>query len=167
MPSEALIGLFTLGGVILGATLASAFELWRRALDAQSAARIIRMEAFENRVKIRMFLDAKTQDVAVQDTAWVQHRITLAPVLSDEELMELYRDYAALGQLRHLMQGTSFPADIPRVQANGLPALEGQLTKRVNKLKQVEQSSRGRLIWRLLFRKSTGSRRPDKTTEVK
>lgn len=152
MPTEAIVALSTLGGVVLGGMLTAVFELWRRVLDAQSAARVIRMETAENRAKMALALQGKTGDPP-QDAAWLQHRITLAPVLGEEELSDLYRDYSVIGQtllfLRHLHESGEAS---PRANLH-FRQWHKALCERAELLRTIECSSRCKLLWRLLFPK--------------
>ena len=153
MPTEAIVALSTLGGVVVGSTLTALFALWRRVLDAQSAARIIRMELRENRTKVALALRGKIGDLYPQDAAWLQHRITLAPVLGEEELSDLYRDCSLVGQSRLLLDELGKPGRAGARANEHFRDWHKALCERAELLRTIECSSRWKLLWRLLFPK--------------
>ena len=97
-----LAAVFGLAGVLLGALLASVFELWRRALDGQAAARVIRVETMSNRVELQYIVDGAPLLPLLNADAWQAHRLTLAWFLSELQLIQLanlYADMSKVGQV--------------------------------------------------------------------
>lgn len=98
-----LITLFVgFGGVTLGAVLSGGFELWRRALNGQSAARLIRVETIENRLRADKLLLGAAVTGAYETSAWQAMRLEIAPFLSELELARLAESYAKLEDMRTL-----------------------------------------------------------------
>jgi hypothetical protein len=152
LPTEAIVALSTLGGVVVGSALTALFQLWRRVLDAQSAARVIRMETAENRAKVGLALRGLKGDPP-QDAAWLELRITLAPVLGEEELSDLYRDCSLVGQSRLLLDDLGKPGRAGAQANQHFRDWHKALRERAKLLRTIECSSRWKLLWRLLFPK--------------
>jgi hypothetical protein len=145
-----LSGLFVLGGVILGAVLSSMFELWRRALDGQAAARIIRQELTVNATKVHIALEGKTGDMSLLDEAWKAHRLTLAPLLSEIDLTRLYREFTFLPQAKRWIDLLAEPKAEKAAREN-LRVWQDDLTNRGRELRQIESRSRLGLFLKLLW----------------
>lgn len=92
----ALPAIFGVVGVVLGALLASAFELWKRALDGQAAARIIRLEIMDNKVKARDVVDVGFYGGPFEMSGWREHRLVVALFLDESDLVRLARSYTWL-----------------------------------------------------------------------
>ena len=94
--SEALFGLL---GVFVGAFLAGAFELWRRTVEGQSAARLIRIETIENRVNVERALKVGFRGEQVARVAWDDYRFAITPFISELEIMQLAQSYSLVGKI--------------------------------------------------------------------
>jgi hypothetical protein len=88
----ALLGLL---GVGVGVFLSTLFELWRRALDAQAAARLIRMESVENRVKVL----GRAPPGFLRSAAWEAHASKIISLLTEMEASRIAQSYAELSRI--------------------------------------------------------------------
>jgi hypothetical protein len=95
----ALPAIFGVVGVILGVILGSAFELWKRALEGQAAARVIRIETIENRVAVAKALTSHARLMSTQNSAWRDHRLALVPFLTELQFGRIAQAYAGLSQI--------------------------------------------------------------------
>ncbi|MBI4301737.1 MAG: hypothetical protein HY664_03940 [Chloroflexi bacterium] len=149
---EAIFGLV---GVILGAVLASMFELWRRVLDGQAAARVIRMETADNRYRIELVLNKNFHWENLKTSAWETYRLIVAPFLEELEFHNLNRSYS-LDQIPRMlsadeknarMQQISFPTSKTRKQLEDWLEQTRGLGKR---LRRIEATNPWRLVVTLL-----------------
>lgn len=95
-----VVALASLGGVILGAALAAGLELYRRALDAQSAARLIRIETIDNRAKAEELAAERPIRSRLESAAWRELRLVVAPFLDEVQLIKLAQSYAEARDLQ-------------------------------------------------------------------
>jgi hypothetical protein len=88
-----------LGGVVVGAVLISLFELWRKALDGQAAARLMRTETVANRLKV----NNRAPSSHLRTHAWDTYAIKMVPFLEDLELHQIAETYAELSRIGLLL----------------------------------------------------------------
>lgn len=113
-----LAALLPLAGVALGALLAgyTRFHLDRRneRRDARAAARLVALELTEAQAALLAVLADRKPNVPVpvpdlDVSAWRNHRLVLARVLTDDEWQAVERAYAATGEVRR--HGLEMPAE--------------------------------------------------------
>jgi len=83
---------YAFGGIVVGFVLSSALQLWQRALDAQGAARLIRMETVSNRVKVQE--GAPSGHLTTSD--WQVHAPKIVQFLSEMEMSRVSQSYSEL-----------------------------------------------------------------------
>jgi hypothetical protein len=145
----------SLVGVLVGALLASYFELWRRALDGQAAARLIRVETLENRTRAEKLIQQSRPGLAFAQSAWTQYRLIVAPLLGEIELSKLGQSYAALGELEAEMQRyvSEQRAPLPPEALQSMALWLGEVEKNARTLRKVEEASPQGLVIRLVRRR--------------
>jgi hypothetical protein len=148
-------------GAIVGALLASGFELWRRGLDAQSAARIIRLETIENLAAVQVALEG-LRPPELSNAAWIQHRLTLAPVLNRDDLAGLHHKYRFVNTAQQMLEQLGQSPDSNRTT---LEHWSNDLKSEIAMLSTIERLRKGRLIWRLIFGPPTIPTSEDTTTQ--
>jgi hypothetical protein len=132
-------------GVGVGVCLATLFELWRRALDAQAAARLIRMESVENRVKVL----ERAPPAFLRSEAWDTNAPKIISLLKEMEasrIAESYAELSRIGLLIELEARTTRTAEgdrrlsiwVERAQANG------------KVLRAIESAKPRHLMWKLV-----------------
>lgn len=141
----------SLVGVLIGALLASCFELWRRALDGQAAARLIRFEMLANSNRVDTFLGNIAVFVELPDNAWSALGLTVSSLLSDRDLMELVVAYSGVQYANQRMQSASESKHITDADARWLKDWATLLDKRTNVVARIEDSRRLSLVLRLLL----------------
>ena len=146
MPTEAVVGIFTLLGVLLGGTLTALFEIWRRALDARSAARVVRMETIENRASALATLEEARLEYRLEDSAWLTHRLAVAQILDGQTFSALHHAYGFIGVAQHEMR------ELGRARRGEetLRHWADDLTMLISLLAQVERMRIWRLMWSVL-----------------
>lgn len=146
-----LPAIFGLAGVTLGVVLGSAFELWRRALDGQAAARVLRMETIANRTKVEILLQGKPIRTPPESSAWQELRTQVAPFLDELRLSRLAQSYNDMQDIGlHKPDRMHFYILVPQDKkwvSEWFERFEGQTPW----LRSIEASNPWRLVWRLLW----------------
>ena len=91
-----ITGLVGLGGVLVGGALAGLLDLWRQVSEGRAAARILRMEMQENVNRAILSVAQRRTDIALNDDAWKDLRIKVAPLMPEVVLLHLGIDYSAI-----------------------------------------------------------------------
>lgn len=138
-------------GALIGGLTTLTLEVWRRVLDAVSAARLIRMELVTNRDFIGLALKNRTGAMNLSDEGWRAHRVSLAPILDEIALGKLWRDYGFIGQARLFIQlihdGTQREQETAK---NQLQEWHDVLAEHGKSLRVLEGRSKIRHMWTLL-----------------
>ena len=146
-----LPAVFGLAGVTLGVGLGSAFELWRRALDGQAAARVLRAETLGNRTKVEILLDGKPIRSHPESLAWQELRLQVAPFLDELRLMRIAQSYDELrdfGLARP--EGAHFYILVPQ-DKKWVGEWFERMREQARWLRDIEQSNPWQLVRRLLW----------------
>lgn len=129
-----LVGVFI--GAFLALFLAVAFELWRKTVEGQSAARLIRIETIENRVNVERAIKVGFRGEQVARVAWDDYRLAVTPFLSELEIMRLAWSYGLVDKINNRW--------LPVLKSSGRHPLGGW-TARVREnariLRQVEAAT--------------------------
>lgn len=156
-----LAAVFGLVGVVLGAILASLFELWRRALEGQAAARAIRVETLGHRSIIQTVLDEHIPlrpfvKERLRTSAWDRYSLSALPFLTEEEYAGIAWSYHQLGIIVGILdtdwmkaEEQSVPFPTPRAQKIVWQWLEAA-DKNGKILRRVEATNSWFLAFRLL-----------------
>lgn len=145
-----LPAVFGLVGVTLGVGLGSAFELWRRALDGQAAARVLRTETLANRTKVEILLDEKPIRSLPESSAWQDLRLQVAPFLDELKLMRFAQSYDELrdfGLARP--KGAQFYVLVSQ-DKKWVSEWFDRMRDQARWLRSIEESNPWKLVWRLL-----------------
>jgi len=87
------------GGVLVGGALAGFLELWRRGLDGQAAARLIRIETVENRVNVERAVKYGHRGERVARHAWNDYRLAVTPFLDELQIMQIAESYSLVDKV--------------------------------------------------------------------
>lgn len=144
-------------GAIVGGTFSGLLELWRQIIGGLAASRILRIEMSTNATVIDFVLgDASTpaneriaQNVDFHDEAWLQLRLSVAPLLSESDLGYLQALYAGMPLYRTSAAKLRNAGADPKLEAN-LTGWKRQMMLAQSNLLEMERTGRLPLLWRLL-----------------
>jgi len=152
--TELWSGIFALGGVLIGAVLALVIEVWKRVLDGQAAARVIRVEMVENRVIATGYLQHGTvvDGTGVFDaTAWNAYRLVMAPLLTEMQLADISACYARQDRImQEMLSRHATPKPVQDWVASSMAVGKN--------LRAIEGGSRTRLLLAQFFGKRTATK---------
>ncbi|KKL49853.1 hypothetical protein LCGC14_2311370, partial [marine sediment metagenome] len=146
----AIGGAFALGGVVLGAVLASFFELYRRVLDGQAAASLVKYEMWWNRAQVKELLADSAYESELSDEAWKAHALAVAPLLADADASDLVIFYTTVRHAQSRVNESKAKGYVAEKDVEWLRGWREQTLLRSHALTDIARSSRLALIWHLV-----------------
>jgi hypothetical protein len=146
----AITGLFTILGVLIGATLTAMWALSEEATNFRVAVRMVRSEIARN----RLFLESLVKDpevaspTDVKEDAWLTGRRSLALLLPQRDWDWLTGHYAMLSMVRHEFELKDRGGDMASPGFQGVIEIIPQMVRDMTAYEQVLSEVGIRPRWR-------------------